>query len=153
MKISGIFRNLPVFSMSKTADKIGKIRKFPVFPVHAWNLTLTYTCARDLKFTSDPDQVKTRPKPKFFFGSTWTSIGTLWFGTLKLRQNLWVLPYLYWGWWSQKRWNNCPEKRIFLAEKVSNENVSENQKTVIKEKQWFDWQRHCRFVFGIQTQF
>ena len=29
-----------------------------------WNLTLTYTCARDLKFSPDPDQTKTWPKPE-----------------------------------------------------------------------------------------
>ena len=29
-----------------------------------WNLTLTYTCARDLKFSPAPDQTTTRPKPE-----------------------------------------------------------------------------------------
>ena len=29
-----------------------------------WNLTLTYTFARNLKFSPDPDQTKTRPKPE-----------------------------------------------------------------------------------------
>ena len=55
--------------------------------------------------------------------------------------------------WESFKW----EFKRRLA-RISNKNegkkeVSENQKTVIKEKQWFDWQRHCRFVFGIQTQF
>ena len=40
---------------------------------------LTYTCATDLKFSPDPDQTKTRPKPEKSFGSTWTFTSTLWF--------------------------------------------------------------------------